>query len=65
MVVGEQDGIQMPNVVRQHLRTEIGTCIYQDLQSVMLHQRRRPEPLVPRVSALANGTLAGDDRHPL
>ena len=65
VLVREEDRIQVPDTLRQHLHPEIRSCIDEDLESIQLHESRCPEPFVPRVLRPAYRTLAGDDRHPL
>ena len=65
VVVGEQNGVQMPDIVCQHLGAKIRPGIDQDAKPVALDQGRRTEAFVLRIGRAADRTATADDGHPL
>jgi hypothetical protein len=65
MRMGYQYGVEVVNIVAQHLLTEIGPDVDEDVFSVYCHQRRRPQALVSLVRRAAHPTAASHYRHAL
>ena len=65
VLVRQQDGVQVADPFRKHLHPEVRACVDEHLEPLVLHERRRPEPLVMRILRPAHRALAPDDRNPL
>ena len=65
VVVGEQDGIQVPDPCAQHLIAEIGAGVHQDRQSAVFHQGGGAQAFVTRVGGAADRAFAADHRYAL
>jgi hypothetical protein len=47
VVVGQEDGVKMAEIVPKHLHPEIRPCVDQYLQAPVFHIRRCPQAFVP------------------
>ena len=65
MGMGDEDGVEGLHRVAQHLLTEIGADVKEDILAVSLKQGRRAKPVVPLVGRAADLAVACYHRHPL
>ena len=64
--MGDEDGLEVLNVVVKHLGTEVGADVEEDIVVLVVDEERGgAEPLVTRVVGMAYRTGASNDGHPL
>ena len=65
VVVCQQDGIKMAEIVRKHLHPEIRPGVHEDVQPFIFNEHRGADTLVLCVRRFAHVALAADDRNSL
>ena len=65
VVMSEQDGVQVADILCKHLGTEVGAGVHQDGEAVHVDECSAAEALVPRVGAAAGRAVAADDGNAL
>jgi hypothetical protein len=65
MFMSQQNAVQMPNFMREHLLPEIGTDIDNEALIIGFDHYRSPQPFVFRIVGQTNRTLASHNRHTL
>jgi len=64
MLMGEEYGIQVADLLAQHLDPEIGPAIHHQGHSLRFNENGSPEPLVTGIGRETNRAFTGDHRHP-
>ena len=65
MVVGQEDGVYVADVLPQHLVAEIRASVHEYGEPAVFHQHGSAQPFVARVRGLADLAVASYHRHAL